>query len=52
MNLFLLILIASTLGAMISWAMHMERRRSERSWKKEADTVAAACRKWASRADV
>jgi len=43
-ELFLLILIGSTLGAMILWAMHIERQRSERDWKKEADAVASACR--------
>jgi hypothetical protein len=48
MNLLLLILIGSTLGAMFLWSVHIDRQRSEKKARKEDELVASSCKKWAT----
>ena len=46
MNIFLVILIASTLGAMFLWSIHIDRHRAEKKLHKEEELVSSSCLKW------
>ena len=45
MDIFLVVIICSTLGAMFLWAMHVDQRRSWRHEHMEEEAVAAAHKK-------
>jgi Tfp pilus assembly protein PilX len=48
MNVLMVILIVSTLIAMVLWAIHIDRRRSGRAAREEERSINAACKKWLS----
>ena len=48
MDIFLLILIGSTLVAMFLWSVHIDRRRAAKKLRDEEEKLVAGYKKWSA----